>query len=72
VDSGDIKKGAVKTADIAKNAIRGANVGDGLLSGADVKDEFGFLPRRLPGRRRRLRIPARELGLSGPVAGDRI
>jgi hypothetical protein len=39
VDSGDIKKGAVKTADIAKNAIRGANVGDGSLSGADVKDE---------------------------------
>jgi hypothetical protein len=39
VDSGDIKKGAVKRADIARNAVNGSKVGNGSLTGADIRDE---------------------------------
>jgi hypothetical protein len=39
VDSGDIKKGAVKTSDIAINAVNGAKAKDGSFTGADAKDD---------------------------------
>src|SRR5918999_2722254 len=39
VDSGDIKRGAVKTSDIARSSVRGASVANGSLSGADARDD---------------------------------
>src|SRR5688572_22937975 len=38
VDSGDIRKGAVKRADIARNAVNGRKVANGSITGADVKE----------------------------------
>jgi hypothetical protein len=41
VDSGDIKKGAVKRPDIARNAVTGAKVRNNSLTGADVRSLTG-------------------------------
>ena len=38
VDTGDIKKGAVKRADIARNAVNGRKVRNGSLTGADTRN----------------------------------
>jgi hypothetical protein len=38
VDSGDIKRGAVKRSDIGRNAVTGAKIRNGSASGADVAD----------------------------------
>jgi hypothetical protein len=46
VDSGDIRKGAVKRADIARNAVNGRKVRNGSIRGADVReDTLGKVPR---------------------------
>jgi len=39
VDSGDIKRGAVKRSDIGRNAVNGLKVGNGTLRGADVRND---------------------------------
>lgn len=39
VDSGDLKKGAVKGADIAKNAVNGAKIKNGAVGSGDVKND---------------------------------
>jgi hypothetical protein len=39
VDSGDIKKGAVKRSDVGRNAIVGGKVRNGSLGGADVRND---------------------------------
>lgn len=39
VDSGDIKKGAVKRSDISRKAVNGGKVANGSLTGADVRDD---------------------------------
>src|ERR687893_2138535 len=39
VDSGDIKKGAVKASDIAKNAVNSGKVKNASITGTDVKDD---------------------------------
>jgi hypothetical protein len=39
VDSGDIKKAAVKRGDIARNAVNGGKVQNGSLTGADARDD---------------------------------
>jgi hypothetical protein len=39
VDSGDIKKGAVKRSDISRKAVNGGKVVNGSLTGADVRDD---------------------------------
>jgi hypothetical protein len=39
VDSGDIRKGAVKRADIARNAVNGGKVQNGSLTGADARND---------------------------------
>jgi hypothetical protein len=39
VDSGDIKKAAVKRADIARNAVNGSKVQNGSLTGAEAKND---------------------------------
>jgi hypothetical protein len=39
VDSGDIRKGAVKRADIGRNAVNGGKVSNGSLTGADARDD---------------------------------
>lgn len=41
IDSGDIKKAAVKASDIAKNAVNGVKVKPNSLTGADVKNLTG-------------------------------
>ena len=38
VDSGDIKKGAVKRSEIARNAVNGRKVANGSITGKDVKE----------------------------------
>jgi hypothetical protein len=38
VDSGDLKKGAVKRADIARNAVNGKKVAKNSITGSDVKE----------------------------------
>ena len=38
VDSGDIRKGAVKRSDIARNAVNGRKVANGSITGKDVKE----------------------------------
>jgi hypothetical protein len=39
VDSGDIKKGQVKTSDLGKNAVTGKKVKNGSLTGTDLRDD---------------------------------
>jgi hypothetical protein len=39
VDSGDIKRGAVKRSDIGRNAVNGGKVQNGSLSGADARND---------------------------------
>jgi hypothetical protein len=39
VDSGDIKRGAVKRSDVGRNAVTGAKVRNGSLTGADARNE---------------------------------
>jgi hypothetical protein len=38
IDSGDIRKGAVKRADIARSAVNGPKVANGSITGKDVKE----------------------------------
>src|SRR4051812_11695819 len=38
VDTGDLRKGQVKTRDIASNAVTGGKIKDGAVGGADVTD----------------------------------
>jgi hypothetical protein len=57
IDSGDIKRGQVKTSDLATGAVGSAKVADDALTGADVDESSLSLP-PIPSRCRRAAQPA--------------
>ena len=73
VDSGDIKKGAVKASDIAKNAVRGGNIKNDSLTGADIQESsLGTVPTANTAARRVLRAltPRRDDAGEAPQQPD--